>query len=170
MAADRTGELRERVAAIDGTRDEWFRGGWVRFGSIGRRVCRFRAVRWFIAGPLSALVSWVMVRYGLFGVEAGREPDALDIATNWLRMPTLMHMHYRIIFADESRVVTEWDTCPIGYENPDCLETCETVMNIDRAIIGRLGGRLEVAENLLEGAPACRLIITADTCSGRTSS
>jgi hypothetical protein len=160
MTTDRTGELRERMAAVESARDEWFHSGWVRFGNITRRVCRFRAARWLIAGPLSTLVSLVIVRYGVFGVDRGTEPNALDIAANWLRMPTLMHMRYRISSADEHRVVTEWETCPIGFENPDCLLTCETAMNIDMAIVRRLGGRLEVAEKVLNGAPACRIIIT----------
>src|SRR5674536_385673 len=77
------------------------------FGRMLVRSCRFSAVRWFIAGPFARLSSYFIVEKGMCGVERGIKKDAVDIATEWLRIPTFIRMPYRIAQATDDKVVVE---------------------------------------------------------------
>jgi hypothetical protein len=158
--ADRTEELRERVAGLDSRHDEWLRKMQCAFGSMLVRSCRFRVARWFVAGPFARMSSYFIVERGLCGVERGIKKDPLDIATEWLKIPTFIRMPYRIAAADDDRVLIEWDECAVGFSEPSCLAACEAACEIDVATVRRLGGRLVVTENLLKGAPRCIFEIT----------
>jgi hypothetical protein len=158
--ADRTEELKERVAGLDAAHDDWLRRMQCAFGRMLVRSCRFSAARWFIAGPFARLSSYFIVEKGMCGVERGIKKDAVDIATEWLRIPTFIRMPYRIAQATDDKVVVEWDECAVGFEAPSCLPACRVACEIDVATVRRLGGRLLVTENLLEGAPRCVFEIT----------
>jgi hypothetical protein len=94
--ADRTEELRERVAGLDSRHDEWLRKMQCAFGRMLVRSCRFRVARWFVAGPFARMSSYFIVERGMCGVESGIKKDPLDIATEWLKIPTFIRMPYRI--------------------------------------------------------------------------
>jgi len=160
LMADRTDELKQRVAELDSRHDDWLRRMQCAFGRMMVKSCRFRAVRWVIAGPFSRVSSWFIVEHGMCGVERGVKKDAVDIATEWLKIPTFIRMPYRVAEATDERVLIEWDECAVGFTEPSCLQACQTACEIDIATVRRLGGRLAVTENLLEGAPRCVFEIT----------
>lgn len=158
--ADRTDELEQRIAELDSRHDEWLRKMHCALGRLFVTSCRFRPVRWFIAGPCSRMSSWFIVERGMCGVERGPGKDAVDIATEWLKIPTFIRLPYRVAEATDDRVLIEWDECALGFTELSCLEACEAACAIDSATVRRLGGRLVVTENLLKGAPRCVFEIT----------
>jgi hypothetical protein len=157
---DRTEELKGRVGELDSMHDDWLRKMQLAFGRMLVKSCRFGDARWFIAGPFSRLSSYYMVERGMCGVERGVKKDAVDIATEWLKIPTFIRMPYRIAQATDDKVTIEWDECAVGFTEPSCLQACETACEIDVAAVRRLGGRLSVTENMLKGAPRCVFEIT----------
>lgn len=162
MSEDRTAEFRSRVEELDSRHDKWLRKAQLAFGRMLVRSCRFAFMRWLIACPFAWLSSWFIVERGLCGVEPGVKVDVLDIAENWIKIPTFIRMPFVIEEASDERVVITWPECAIGFEDPSCLPACETACRIDIETVRRLGGRLKVTDNLLEGAPACRFEITID--------
>lgn len=157
---DRTDELKERVAGLDARHDDWLRRMQCAFGRMLVKSCRFRFMRWFIAGPFAKFSAWFIVERGLCGVERGIKKNAVDIATEWLKIPTFVRMPYRIAEASDEKVLIEWDECAVGLTQPSCLAACETACEIDVQTVRRLGGRMEVTENMLKGAPRCVFRIT----------
>ncbi|MHB8896817.1 MAG: hypothetical protein ACYC99_16815 [Candidatus Geothermincolia bacterium] len=158
--ADRTEELRERVARLDSMHDDWLRKMQCAFGRLMVQACRFRLIRRFIAGPFAWFASYCIVERQLCGVERGRKNDVLDIAANYLKIPTLIRMPCQVAEAGDDRVLIEWEECAMGLETPDCIDACGAACEIDIATVKRLGGRLVVTENILEGAPKCVFEIT----------
>lgn len=157
---DRTGELEERVARLDSMHDDWLRRLQCAFGRMMVWFCKFRVMRWLIACPFAKLSAWVIVERGLCGVERGVKKDAVDIATEWLKVPTFIRMPYRIAYASGEKVLIEWDECAVGFREPSCLPACETACAIDVETVRRLGGRMVVTENFLKGARCCVFEIT----------
>jgi hypothetical protein len=158
--ADRTEELRDRLAGLDSMHDDWLRRMQCAFGRMMVRACRFSLLRWFVAGPFARMSAYFIVEKGVCGVERGAKHDAVDIATEWLKIPTFVRMPYRITQASDDKVVIEWDQCAVGLSGPSCLLACRAASETDIATVKRLGGRLVVTENILEGAPCCVFEIT----------
>ena len=158
--ADRTDELKERVAGLDAAHDDWLRKMQLAFGRMLERSCRFAPIRWFIAVPFARMASYFIVERGMCGVERGIAKDAVDIATEWLKIPTFIRMPYRVAEATDFKVLVEWDECAVGFDRPACLPACKAACEIDAATVKRLGGALRVTENLLEGADKCVFEIT----------
>jgi hypothetical protein len=158
--ADRTDELKERVAELDSMHDDWLRRMQCSFGRMMVLACKVPGMKWFIEVPFSRFASYMIVDRQTCGVERGCKSDVLDIAENYLKMPTLLRMPYRVAEATDERVLIEWDECAIGLDSPECLRACDAACAIDVATVERLGGRLVVTENKLKGAPRCVFEIT----------
>jgi len=157
---DRTEELRGRIEELDSMHDEWLRKAQLALGRLLVLWSRTRVGRWLLAVPFSRLSAYFVVERGFMGVEKVVARDAVAIAYEWLKIPTFIRMPYVLESASDDRVDILWHECAVGYEDPSCLQACRTSCNIDIEIVKRLGGRLEVTENMLEGAPCCRFVIT----------
>ena len=123
--ADRTDELKERVAALDSMHDEWLRKMQCSFGRMMGLACKLPGMRWFIEVPFSRLASYLVVDRQTCGEERGCKSDVLDIAENYLKIPTLLRMPCRVAEATDERVLIEWDECAIGLDSPGCLKACD---------------------------------------------
>jgi hypothetical protein len=157
---DRTAELEARVAKLNAWNETLFATVLRAFGRVLKMGGRYGALRWFIAGPFSSFASWGIVRMRFLGVRRPLDADAVEIAASYLVMPTLLGMRYRVAEAGDDKVLIEWDECALGYRLPECLNACRAACAIDQATVSRLGGRMVVSENLLEGAPRCVFEIT----------
>jgi hypothetical protein len=160
MSEDRTGEMRSRIEGLSLDKDRQMRRMHVALGRLFILMASHRPTRWFLERPFSAFASWMIVEREMMGVRRGRKTDVLEIAENWLRIPTLLGLPYTFESADDEKVVIVWHECAVGYEDPSCLPACRASCNIDVRTVSRLGGKLEVTENMLEGAPLCRFVIS----------
>jgi hypothetical protein len=154
---DRTDELRTRLDAIDARHDERMREAFLVLGKGFAALGRYRPTRWFLQNVLSRFIAWYVVERLQKDNPGARSGDPLDVAEAWLEMPILFRLPYRVAEASDERAVIAWDSCPLGFTD---LPTCRASTAIDVHTVRRLGARLEVTDNILEGAPACLFVIT----------
>jgi hypothetical protein len=156
---DRTDELRNRLEAIDARHDERMRESFFMLGKGFAALGKRRPTRWFLEHVLSRIAAWYVVERLHKDNEKARSGDPLDVAEAWLEMPILFRLPYRVAEASDERAVIAWDTCPLGFTE-GLLATCKASTSIDVRTVERMGARLEVTENMLEGAPACLFVIS----------
>lgn len=162
---DRTEEMQQILKELEYERK-------VFFDDMALKTGRF--FMFMSAGPLRRRIfkslfakigAFFLVEKSFLGVEPGKKSSVIDVASNWLRLPSFTHMDMQISEADDERVVVVWPFCPLGFpKNEEGKRACRMSVSLDAEQIKRLGGKLIVTDTVLEGFPECRFTIT---CSNR---
>lgn len=160
MSQDRTEELKAMLAVFDSRHEELLRKGAFWIGRRQMKVANNALGMFVMKNYTSKLLAYLIVEKQLFGVKKGRKDDLLEIALNWLAPSIWARMPTEIGEAGDERVVVYRTECTVGFKGPECAQLCRASMNMDMEIVRRLGGRLEVTETILEGAPKCKHILT----------
>lgn len=160
MKDDSTREFRLAADALVSSVDEWQGDAKLRMGMAIKRLSRYRAGRFLVTGIASRFLAFLAVNLKMFGIEPGECGDAAGLTMNYLRIPTAFRMTFEILYAGPDRVEIAFPVCVIGYSDGSCAGACRTATSIDERIVEKLGGRLEVARSIPEGAPACTFVIT----------
>jgi len=158
---DRTYELRQEVSRLNEEHDMLLRRFQIWLGRLFSWFCRFRVCRWFVERVFSRFAAWAILKFHICGVERRKDQDAVSIALNYLRIPTFLRMPVEVESATSERVELVWKECAIGLTDPSSIHTCRTACTIDIETVKRLGGHLEVTENILMGDEQCRFVITS---------
>ena len=129
--------------------------------AIGRLVMRvgFSPIsRWMMAHVSTQILAWMLVRFRGLGIEKGK--DALDIAFQWQKLAVFLRIPQEIVSANADRVEMVHHECTLGLTACDrANKVCQATMNMDKAIIKRLGGKITVLHTISGGAGECRYII-----------
>ena len=78
----------------------------------------------------------------------------------WLRFLGVIGIRSKVVEHSDGQFVLTVDRCPYGFHTDREQGVCDACMDLDRAYIGELGGRLEIEERLTEGAHCCRFRIS----------
>lgn len=153
---DRTQELTRKLARFDADHDQWVRRMRYALGRFLGRMGRNPVSRLIIARVTTRIAAFLIVRFKVLGIEKGK--DMVDVAYQWHKLATFMKIPAEVESATADRVVLTHSECTMGFTTRDA-KVCRASMNMDKAIIRRLGGKLTVVETIAEGSPKCRHII-----------
>jgi hypothetical protein len=157
---DKKGELEARMAGLPRLSERIDKRAFHAMGRLFALVYRLP-----VAGPallrgLARFSSFVLVKGRVLGLQADPDGNPVRIVSQWMKFPTLMRVPCEVAEASDQRVVLQWPECPIGYRDPSQARLCRAVMEIDQRMVERLGGKMTIAETVLEGAPCCKFIFT----------
>jgi hypothetical protein len=143
---------------FDATHNQWLRKIIFFFG---RRLKKMNnPIGRFIVSKITTQFSaYMIVEKQLFGVDKSQNETVHDIALNWLKLSIFFRIPTIVGEVTENSVEILRPECTVGFKEPTDCKICRASMNMDLAIVRRLGGKLTVTGTILEGAPMCRHII-----------
>lgn len=115
--------------------------------------------RFVVSKITTRLSASAIVGLKLFGVERKKDMPLEEIALNWLKPSLYFNIPTEVGEVTEDRIIILRPECTVGFDEPEHSKMCRASMNMDMAIIKKLGGKLTVTETILEGAQKCRHII-----------
>jgi len=155
---DRKEELIEKLKNFDSEHDFWLKRIRLMIGRLVMRVGGNPISRWMIANVTTQILAFLIVRFKALGIEKGK--DALDIAYNWQKLAAFLRIPLEVESASSERVVLVHHECTMGLEPCErANKVCQSTMNMDKALIRRLGGKISVLHTIAGGAGECRYII-----------
>lgn len=146
------------MGECDSAHDRWLRRIMFFFGRR-LRAMNNPAGRFIVSKITTRFMAWLIVEKHLFGVDRAECKTVHDIALNWLKLSIFFRIPTVVGEATEDKVVILRPECTVGFSDPKDCRICRASMNMDLAIVRRLGGKLTVTETILEGAPMCRHIL-----------
>ena len=143
---------------FDQTHDQWLRRIMFFFG---RRLKKMNNPigRFIVSKFTTQFSAYMIVEKHLFGVDKTQNKTVYDIALNWLKLSIFFRIPTVVGEVTDNTVEILRPECTVGFNNPKDYKICRASMNMDLAIVRRLGGKLTVTGTILEGAPMCRHII-----------
>jgi len=158
QAVERKDELVQKLKQFDTEHDFWLKSIRHAIGRLVMRVGGNPVSRWMIANVTTRILAFLVVRFRALGIEKGK--DALDIAYNWQKLAAFLRIPLEVESASSERVVLVHHECTMGLEPCErANKVCRSTMNMDKALIKRLDGKISVLSTIAGGAGECRYII-----------
>lgn len=151
-------DLIQKIEEYDKRHDELLRRMMFFFGDRLKKM-NHPIGRFIVANITTRLLAYLIVKFKLFGVEKKDNMSLEEITLNWLKLSIFLRMPTEVGEVRKERVEILRPECTVGLDDPKYRRVCRASMNLDLAIVRRLGGKLTVTETILEGAPKCRHII-----------
>lgn len=83
-----------------------------------------------------------------------------EFRSGFAKFGKLAGLDYEFGPQDESSIVILVHRCPYGWDSPGHHGVCDAAMDMDRKMVGYAGMALDIQERVVDGAPACRLLVT----------
>jgi len=149
-------ELEKKLADFDKTHEEWIAKLRVFVGRFQRLVGSTPVGRFIMANVTTRIAGWLLVRFKVLGITPGG--DMIDVAYNWQKLAVFLKIPVEVESATPDRVVLLHHECTVGFTHKDD-KVCRASMNMDKAIVKKLGGKLTVVETIASGCSRCKNII-----------
>lgn len=92
---------------------------------------------------------------------ARKGPVSIDeFKKGFAQFGEMVGLEYDTGAEDEQSIVVLVHRCPYGWDKPEQHGVCDAAMDMDRKMVGYSGLEMLIQERIVDGAPACKLLIT----------